>query len=260
MRYTDLIFDLYGTLVDIHTEENDAMWEKTALFFCYHGAHYTGPTLRRDFYKILTKEQSIERYGPSKYPDFPYDQVMSRLFLNRGVTWQTRILGFQATEILRILSTDYIRLYPYVTEALSDLKKAGCRLWLLTNAQRTSTICELRHLGLLHTFKGTYISSDHCCRKPDSRFFRALLDEQKLCPQQCLMIGNDRETDIDGAKALGLDTLFLHTRQTPSHQAAADPALAPGKAAATTHHYEFEGADWAALTPHLLALCRGEEE
>ena len=28
MNYTDLVFDLYGTLVDIHTEENAAAWEK----------------------------------------------------------------------------------------------------------------------------------------------------------------------------------------------------------------------------------------
>ena len=39
MTYTDLVFDLYGTLVDIHTEENDAVWEKTALYFGYYGAH-----------------------------------------------------------------------------------------------------------------------------------------------------------------------------------------------------------------------------
>lgn len=32
MIYTDLIFDLYGTLVDIHTEEDDAVWEKTAIY------------------------------------------------------------------------------------------------------------------------------------------------------------------------------------------------------------------------------------
>ena len=33
MKYRDLIFDLYGTLVDIHTEESDTVWEKTALYF-----------------------------------------------------------------------------------------------------------------------------------------------------------------------------------------------------------------------------------
>ena len=32
MRYTDLIFDLYGTLVDIHTDENDLVWELTDVF------------------------------------------------------------------------------------------------------------------------------------------------------------------------------------------------------------------------------------
>ena len=31
VKYTDLVFDLYGTLVDIHTEENEFVWEHTAL-------------------------------------------------------------------------------------------------------------------------------------------------------------------------------------------------------------------------------------
>lgn len=36
MKYTNLIFDLYGTLLDIHTEENDHVWEKTALYFGFY--------------------------------------------------------------------------------------------------------------------------------------------------------------------------------------------------------------------------------
>ena len=35
MKYTDLNFDIYGTLVQIHTDENDLVWEKTDLFFGY---------------------------------------------------------------------------------------------------------------------------------------------------------------------------------------------------------------------------------
>ena len=49
MNYTDLVFDLYGTLVDIHTEENEAVWEKTALYFGYYGAHYTASALEKAF-------------------------------------------------------------------------------------------------------------------------------------------------------------------------------------------------------------------
>ena len=43
MQYTDLVFDLYGTLVDIHTEEDSLVWEKTALFFGFYGARIKRP-------------------------------------------------------------------------------------------------------------------------------------------------------------------------------------------------------------------------
>ena len=52
MVYTDLVFDLYGTLVDIHTEENDLVWEKTAIFFGFYGAHYSGPELKEGTYTL----------------------------------------------------------------------------------------------------------------------------------------------------------------------------------------------------------------
>ena len=57
MNHTDLIFDLYGTLVDIHTEENDLVWEKTALYFGYYGAHYTGEELRTAFQSAMAEKK-----------------------------------------------------------------------------------------------------------------------------------------------------------------------------------------------------------
>ena len=40
--YDNYIFDLYGTLVDIHTEENDPLvWKKLALFYGYYDADYS---------------------------------------------------------------------------------------------------------------------------------------------------------------------------------------------------------------------------
>jgi len=57
MGYTDLIFDLYGTLVDIHTDENDEVWEKTALYFGYYGAHYTGEELKNAFCVAMEQQQ-----------------------------------------------------------------------------------------------------------------------------------------------------------------------------------------------------------
>ena len=113
---------------------------------------------------------------------------------------------------------------------------------------------ELRHLGLGAQFDGVYISSCYGFRKPDGRFFRALLEGQKLDHKKCLMIGNDRHTDIAGARALGLATLYMHTNITPPGQEEADPGLLPGVAPAQCDRWEFQGSDWAVLAPLITKL------
>lgn len=48
MKYENYIFDLYGTLVDIHTdEEKTELWEKLAQFYGYYGAVYTAEELKK---------------------------------------------------------------------------------------------------------------------------------------------------------------------------------------------------------------------
>ena len=47
MRYRDCIFDLYGTLVDIHTdEERPQLWEDLAAWYQEHGAPYAPEELQ----------------------------------------------------------------------------------------------------------------------------------------------------------------------------------------------------------------------
>ena len=243
MTYTDLIFDLYGTLVDIHTEENDLVWEKTALYFSFHGAHYTGDELRAAFRAVMAAQEAKKGQAYECFPDIPFEEVMAKLFRAKGVE-HTETLAVNAAQLFRISSIEYIRLYPYVLQSLEQLRAHGYRLWLLSNAQAIFTRAELRHLGLEEAFDGVYLSSDYRCRKPDGRFFHALLDEQQLDPARSLMIGNDLETDIGGAKAAGHATLYLHTNLTPPHQREAKPSAAP--------HYEWEGSDWGAITDFLL--------
>lgn len=247
MTCTDLIFDLYGTLVDIHTDENALVWEKTALYFGFHGASYTGDALREAFDLAMASREAQAGQSYECFPDIPFEEVMAELFRNKGITEQADELGFHAAQLFRISSIEYIRLYPGVPEALQKLRKRGYRLWLLSNAQHVFTAYELQLLGLGPQFDGVYLSSDYGCRKPDTRFFRALIDGEKLNPAHCLMIGNDRNTDIAGAQSAGLATLYMHSDLTPSDQAPADPALHPSFARPGQRHMEFEGDDWIEL-------------
>lgn len=67
MKYENYIFDLYGTLVDIHTdEEKTELWEKLAQFYGYYGAVYTAEELK-NAYACLTgqKEDALrQEMGP----------------------------------------------------------------------------------------------------------------------------------------------------------------------------------------------------
>ena len=130
MRYTDLIFDLYGTLVDIHTDENALVWEKTALYFSFHGAHYTHEELQTAFQEAMTAREAKAGQSYECFPDIPFEEVMAELFEQKGVQDGARILGMNAAQVFRITSIEYIKLYPGVTEALTFLREratnCGC--------------------------------------------------------------------------------------------------------------------------------------
>ena len=258
MGYTDLIFDLYGTLVDIHTEEDAAVWDKTALYFGYYGAHYTGPELKEAFLAAVSDRKARQGQSYECFPEVPYEELMARLFRAKGIEENADALGFHAGQLFRVCSTDYVKLYDGVTDALKLLKRNGFRLWLLSNAQRIFTAYELRHLQLEEYFDGIWLSSDYQCQKPDLRFYQALLGEKGLDPEKCLMIGNDRKTDIAGAINAGLDTLYMHTALTPPDQLPADPALHPDKG--IRHHYEYEGWDWADLAEIMIRLSQTDTD
>ena len=252
MQLTDLVFDLYGTLVDIHTEENALVWEKTAFYFGFYGAEYTGPGLKAAFEAALRRREAVAGQSYECFPDLPFEETMADLFRAKGVTENADTLGINAAQLFRISSLDYIKLYPGALDALAKLRKAGYRLWLLSNAQAIFTAYELRLLGLGEQLDGIYLSSNYKCRKPDLRFYQALIDERHLDVSKTMMIGNDRQTDIAGAKAAGMATLYMHTDLTPRDQAEADKAKAIG--ITDGREYEFEGDDWEKLCELILSL------
>ena len=252
MKYTDLVFDLYGTLVDIHTEEDDRVWEKTAFYFGFYGAGYTGPELKAAFQNAMRAREAKAGQSYECFPDLPFEETMADLFRAKGVVENADALGINAAQLFRISSLDYIRLYPHALEALAKLRKAGYRLWLLSNAQAIFTAYELRLLGLGEQLDGIYLSSNYKCRKPDLRFYQALIEDRDLDVSKTMMIGNDRQTDIAGAKAAGMATLYMHTDLTPRDQAEADKAKAIG--ITDGREYEFEGDDWEKLCELILSM------
>ena len=56
--YNNYIFDLYGTLIDINTDEwNDDLWKKIAILYAYKGAHYTYDELNEEYDRLVQAEK-----------------------------------------------------------------------------------------------------------------------------------------------------------------------------------------------------------
>lgn len=218
--YQTYIFDLYGTLVDIHTDENRCeVWEKLALFYGYYGAFYS-PEEMQNTYRILTEEPQRKAFRKDTHESFPeiqIENVFCELFRRKGVEVSME-LAVCAGQFFRVLTTEYIRLYDGVKELLQSLKASGGRLYLLSNAQRIFTEYEMKALDIFRFFDGIYISSDYACKKPDIRFFDLLLEKEKIEKETAIMIGNDGICDIQGAKKAGLSTFYICSNLSPKEE------------------------------------------
>ena len=60
MKYDNYLFDLYGTLVDIHTDEQHSeVWERLAVFYGYYGAKYKAEELEKSYFEIINRQEGV---------------------------------------------------------------------------------------------------------------------------------------------------------------------------------------------------------
>ncbi len=215
--YDNYIFDLYGTLADIRTdEEKPYVWEKMGELYGSMGAAYTPSQLHAAFRRLeeastVQMQRDAAVFGQRDVlaePDLT--RVFQRLYQEKGVACDRQSARMTAI-FFRALTRQLLRVYDGVKETLAELRARGKRLYLLSNAQSDFTRPELELLGLADCFDGILISSEEGCKKPCQAFYRRLLERYDLNPADCLMVGNDMESDIAGAANVGMDSLYLHT-------------------------------------------------
>lgn len=220
--YDTCIFDLYGTLVDIRTDEKKPeLWERLVLFYAFYGAEYTPDELHQG-YDCLTAEMSAGKAGIRKdaheaYPEIRIEDVFMALFRKKGID-ADEVLSRHAGQFFRILSMEHLKLYNGTKEMLSALRDGGKKVYLLSNAQKIFTEYEMNALGITPYFDGIFISSEHECKKPDVRFFEKLIHTYGIERDRAVMVGNDGVCDIEGAKNAGLATLYVRTEISPKEE------------------------------------------
>ena len=239
MRYENYIFDLYGTLVNIHTdEEKPILWKNMAIYLKERfDIEYESNELRKAYLKTCNEEVlSLKEKIKVSEPEIRITWVWAKLILDkRPVNRFESSLDKELMDVLktredvpeqnneetvpdwlldlciffRETSRDKLRKFEDVDKTIKALREAGRRVYLLSNAQRVFTMKELEDVSLLECFDDIFISSDKLVKKPDKRFMELLLNKHSLDRNTCVMIGNEPESDVKVAENCGMDSMLI---------------------------------------------------
>lgn len=261
-QYDAVFFDLYGTLVDIRTDEDsDVAWSSLYESLCSLVAgtdidqddpaiHI--PVLRRRFAALFQsisdcqarqasangQLNSDDDYEPDILPVYQALCADAVAVSRRSISIsEIDAAARKAAWTFRRASTHMIRLYEGADDLLRSLQTAGLRVVLVSNAQACYTRPELDMLGLTPLFDRIVISSEEGVRKPSAKLFQRVLQREQLSADRVVMIGNDERCDILGARSAGIDGIYVHTEISPQN----DPAV-------SDHAVQsFAGADYAGI-------------
>ena len=202
----NFVFDLYGTLVDIWTdEERPELWQGVAELLCEDMERVEA--VRKEYTELCIQAKQGE------YHEIDLLSVFEKMLSRRGID---KSRAQTLADEFRRLSMVRIKAFHGVKTMLRELRKVG-GVYLLSNAQACFTRKELADTGLISLFDGIIISSEVGVKKPSERVFEIAFDTFGISPADSIYVGNDMRDDILGASSVGMKSAYIHTEQSGSY-------------------------------------------
>jgi putative hydrolase of the HAD superfamily len=200
-----VLFDLYGTLIDIHTDEGQGrLWERLARYLRYQGLPADAQALRREFFAAVRQGKDASR---ESHPEIDVVAIFADMLGRLGYAGHDQDI-VQVVQLFRTLSMRRFGLFP---DTLRCLRALGgqVKLGLVSDAQRAFLEPEIAMTGLAPLFDTLVVSSDYGYRKPDPRLFHKALGRLGVAPGRAVYVGDNPLRDVGGARAAGLGAVLL---------------------------------------------------
>jgi len=203
-----VFFDLYGTLIDIRTDEDDPwVYATLAEYLGYWRVSITPPELAREYRSRVRAH--LER-SPERFPEVDVSIVFREIMTQyrRGGPDSGRD-GADTTEIIavsmlfRSLTRRFFATFPDIHQVLERLR-AKYRIGLISDAQWVFTEPELEIADLARYFPVRVLSSQIGVKKPSPRPFVQAMRELGVAPEASVYVGDNPPRDLAGARGAGM--------------------------------------------------------
>jgi len=206
--YNTIFFDLDRTIWDFDANSKDTLneiIEKNNLLSKFES-----------FTKFYEVYQEINNHLWSKYRDGKIQK--ESLSWKRFYDSFTKF-GYDDIEIAKKVADEYIKisptktkLFPYSYEILDYLSKKY-NLSIITNGFSEVQFEKIKNCKLDVYFSKIFTSEEVGVKKPDTKIFNHAISACGVKRQNCLMIGDDLEVDIIGARRSGIDQVFFNSKR-----------------------------------------------
>ncbi|MDV7185775.1 YjjG family noncanonical pyrimidine nucleotidase [Lutibacter sp. TH_r2] len=208
MKIKHIFFDLDHTLWDF--EKNSDLAFKT--IFKKHKVHV-------EFEKFANYYRPINQ----KYWKLYRDEKVSKSELRYGRLKDTFTkIKFEVSDsVINSLAVDYIDVLPnnnYLFDGAIEILnylQPSYKLHIITNGFNEVQYQKIENSGLKSYFSKIITSEEVGVKKPNPKIFKYALDKAEALSKESLMIGDNWEADIMGAKNIGLDVIFFNIGNQP---------------------------------------------
>ena len=214
-KYKHIFFDLDRTLWDFETNSVatiTALYDEYALF-------ERNIPLAEEFIEVY-KEINLQLWGKYQKGEISKKQLREQRFHEAFMRYE-----LDEPDTALEFNDRYIKacsqktaLMPGAVEVLRYLNEKY-HLHIITNGFLETQHVKMERSGIKDYFKAVIISDGLGYLKPDKRIFEFALKKAEAELEDSVMIGDDYNADIVGAREIGMDQIYLRSKRMPHKKA-----------------------------------------
>ena len=205
MKYKSIFIDLDRTLWDFEANAKDTfleMYDK-----------YNLKVISTDF---ETFHETYRKINKQLWEEYRNGNIKKEVLKYRRFELTLQEFGVNDTTLARNLGDDYVNLSSEKTKLFPDTHsvlaylKTKYNLYIITNGFEEVQLKKIKNCHLDQYFHQIITSEKAGVQKPHADIFQYALQMASANADTSLMIGDDLEGDIKGARAQGMDQVFFN--------------------------------------------------